>query len=182
MSRIGNLPIDIPAGVELTVDKGIVKVKGPKGELFQKLKEDITVSVEDGLITVSRPTNQKRHKAFHGLYRSLINNMVIGVSQGYVKEMELIGVGFRVANKGQLLELSLGFSHPIMFYIPDEVKVETAMEKGKPPYIKLESIDKELIGHIAAKIRAFKKPEPYKGKGIRFKGEEIKRKVGKTAE
>ena len=137
--------------------------------------------VEDGTINVTRPTDGKRHRSMHGLYRSLVNNMVEGVSKGYVKELELVGVGYRANNTGQLLELTLGYSHPVMFYIPHEVKVEAVMEKGKNPIVKLESHDKQLIGQIAAKIRAFRKPEPYKGKGIRFKGEEIRRKQGKTA-
>ncbi len=182
MSRIGKAPISLPQGVEINVSKGnLVSVKGPKGELSQQIDPDLTVEVENGEINIKRPTDQKRHRSVHGLYRSLINNMVEGVSNGYVKELELVGVGYRAANTGQLLELTLGYSHPIMFAIPDEVKVEAIMEKGKNPIVKLESIDKQLIGQIAAKIRAFRKPEPYKGKGIRFKGEEIRRKAGKTA-
>ena len=182
MSRIGNAPIEIPAGVTIDISKGnMVTVKGPKGELNQQVDPDLSLEIEDGILTVKRPTDQKRHRAMHGLYRSLVNNMVVGVSDGYVKELELIGVGYRVANTGNLLELTVGYSHPIMFYIPDEVKLETIMEKGKNPTIKLESADKQLIGQIAAKIRSFRKPEPYKGKGIRFKGEEIRRKAGKTA-
>jgi len=182
MSRIGKAPIALPAGVEVTVDNGnIVKVKGPKGELTQKIDADLTVGIDDGELTVKRPTDQKRHRAMHGLYRSLINNMVVGVSKGYTLELELQGVGYRASNTGQLLELTLGYSHPVMFYIPDEVKVEAITEKGKSPVVKLDSIDKQLIGQVAAKIRAFRKPEPYKGKGIRFKGEEIRRKAGKTA-
>ena len=182
MSRIGKAPISIPAGVDISVEKGnVVKVKGPKGELFQKVDADLTVKIEDGVLTVERPTDQKRHRSIHGLYRTLIDNMIVGVSQGYVKELELVGVGYRASNTGQLLELSVGYSHPIMFYLPDEVKLEAKMEKGKNPSIRLESHDKQLIGQIAAKIRAFRKPEPYKGKGIRFKGEEIRRKAGKTA-
>lgn len=182
MSRIGKAPISIPTGVEINVGKGnMVTVKGPKGESVQKVDPDLTVEIEDGTLTITRPTNQKRHRSIHGLYRSLIHNMVIGVSEGYVKELELIGVGYRASNTGQLLELSLGYSHPIMFYLPEEVKVEAKMEKGKSPSIRLESHDKQLIGQIAARIRAFRKPEPYKGKGIRFVGEEIRRKAGKTA-
>ena len=182
MSRIGKAPISLPQGVEINVSKGnLVSVKGPKGELTQQIDPDLTVEVENGEINIKRPTDQKRHRSVHGLYRSLINNMVEGVSKGYIKELELVGVGYRAANTGQLLELTLGYSHPIMFAIPDEVKVEAIMEKGKNPIVKLESIDKQLIGQIAAKIRAFRKPEPYKGKGIRFKGEEIRRKAGKTA-
>ncbi len=182
MSRIGKLPIPLASGVEIKVsDKNLVTVKGPKGELTQQVDQDMQISVEDGVLTINRPTDQKRHRAMHGLYRSLLNNMVIGVHEGYKIELQLIGVGYRAANTGQLLELQLGYSHPIMFYIPDEVKVTTEMTKGQPPAIILESTDKQLIGQIAAKIRAFRKPEPYKGKGILFKGEEIRRKAGKTA-
>ncbi|MCB0572718.1 MAG: 50S ribosomal protein L6, partial [Phaeodactylibacter sp.] len=142
---------------------------------------DLTVEIEDGEVTLKRPTEQQRHRAMHGLYRSLINNMVQGVSEGFVKELELVGVGYRVTNTGQLLELTLGFSHPILFALPDEVSVSTTMEKGKNPAIRLESYDKQLLGQIAAKIRSFRKPEPYKGKGVRYKGEQIRRKAGKTA-
>ncbi len=182
MSRIGKAPIAIPSGVEIKVNDGnIVAVKGPKGELKQQIDPDLSVEIEDGQLTVKRPTDQKRHRSMHGLYRSLINNMVIGVSEGYTVVLELYGVGYRCSNKGQLLELSLGYSHPVMFYLPDEVKLETKMEKGNPPTVILTSNDKQLIGQIAAKIRAFRKPEPYKGKGIRFQGEEIRRKQGKTA-
>ncbi|MEM9884277.1 MAG: 50S ribosomal protein L6 [Bacteroidota bacterium] len=182
MSRIGKMPISLPEKVEVNVSKGnVVTVKGPKGELKQNIHADMEIAMEEGVLEVKRPTNQKRHRAMHGLYRSLINNMVVGVSEGYVKELELVGVGYRCSNTGQLLELILGYSHPIMFMLPDEVKVEAKMEKGKNPSIRLESIDKQLIGQIAAKIRAFRPPEPYKGKGIRFKGEEIRRKAGKTA-
>ncbi len=182
MSRIGKAPVTIPSGVDINVSKGnLVTVKGPKGELMQQIDPDLTVEVENGELLVKRPTESKRHRSMHGLYRSLIHNMVEGVSNGFVKELEVIGVGYRVNNMGQLLELTLGFSHPIYFYIPEEVKVEAKMEKGKNPSIRLESIDKQLIGQVAAKIRAFRKPEPYKGKGIRFMGEEIRRKAGKTA-
>ena len=182
MSRIGKAPISLPKGVEIDVSKGnLVKVKGPKGELLQQIDPDLTVEVEDGQLTITRPTDQKRHRSIHGLYRSLINNMVEGVSTGFVKELELVGVGYRASNTGQLLELTLGYSHPIMFYIPNEVKVEAKMEKGKNPLVRLESIDKQLLGQVAAKIRSFRKPEPYKGKGVRFVGEEIRRKAGKTA-
>lgn len=182
MSRIGKMPVSLPSGVEVNISKGnMVKVKGPKGELYQDVHPDLSVNVEDGELEVTRPTNQKRHRAMHGLYRSLINNMVTGVTEGYVKELELVGVGYRCSNQGQLLELLLGFSHPILFYIPDEVVVEAKMEKGKNPSIRLESIDKQLIGQVAAKIRSFRPPEPYKGKGVRYKGEEIRRKAGKTA-
>lgn len=182
MSRIGKLPIPLPAKVEVSVaSDNTVTVKGPKGSLTQKIDPDIAVKIEDGVLNVERPTDQKRHRAMHGLYRSLVNNMVVGVSEGYVREMVVIGVGYRVENQGNLLTLTIGYSHPVMFYIPDEVKVTTAMEKGAPPLIRLESIDKELLGQVCAKIRAFRKPEPYKGKGIRFKGEVIRRKAGKTA-
>ena len=182
MSRIGKLPISVPAGVEINVSKGnIVTVKGPKGELTQQINPDLGVEIEDGTLTVTRPTNQKRHRAFHGLYRSLIANMIEGVSNGYTKSLELVGVGYRASNTGQLLELALGYSHPVMFYIPSEVKLETKSEKGKAPQVILSGIDKQLVGQIAAKIRGFRKPEPYKGKGVRYVGEEIRRKAGKTA-
>jgi large subunit ribosomal protein L6 len=182
MSRIGKMPITIPAGVEVKIsDKKLVTVKGPKGELSQQLDMDLDATLENGVLTITRPTEQKRHRSMHGLYRSLINNMVLGVSTGFVKELEVIGVGYRASNTGQLLEMSLGFSHPVMFYIPEEVTVTAGQEKGKNPIIKLESADKQLVGQIAAKIRSFRKPEPYKGKGIRFVGEEIRRKAGKTA-
>jgi len=182
MSRIGNAPISIPTGVTIDVSKSnLVTVKGPKGELTQQVDSDLSVGIEDGSLTVSRPTEQKRHKALHGLYRSLIFNMVEGVNTGYKIDLELVGVGYRASNTGQLLELSLGYSHPIMFAIPGEVKVETASEKGSNPKITLTSHDKQLIGQIAAKIRAFRKVEPYKGKGVRFVGEIVRRKAGKTA-
>ncbi len=182
MSRIGKAPIEIPQGVEINIsDSNLVTVKGPKGELTQQIDPDLGLKFEDGVFELSRPTEQKRHKSLHGLYRSLVANMVVGVSTGYVKELELIGVGYRVANYGNLLELTVGYSHPIMFYIPDEVKLDTVMEKGKPPSIRLESIDKQLIGQVASKIRSLRKPEPYKGKGIKYKGEILRRKAGKTA-
>ncbi|MCB0577925.1 MAG: 50S ribosomal protein L6 [Phaeodactylibacter sp.] len=182
MSRIGKAPIEMPKGVTIDVSpSNVVTVKGPKGELRQQIDPDITVKVDDGVLTVERPTEQKRHRAMHGLYRSLINNMVEGVTNGFVKELELVGVGYRASNTGQLLELTVGFSHPVMFALPDEVKVETRMEKGKNPAVRLESIDKQLLGQVAAKIRSFRKPEPYKGKGIRYMGEEVRRKVGKAA-
>jgi len=182
MSRIGKMPISIPSGVEVKInDKNVVSVKGPKGQLTQQVDPDIQVSLEDGTLSVARPTDQKRHRSLHGLYRSLINNMVEGVSNGYVKDLEVVGVGYRAANTGQLLELTLGYSHPVMFYIPSEVKVSTSQEKGKNPMIKLESADKELIGQIAAKIKSFRKSEPYKGKGIKFQGEILRRKAGKAA-
>lgn len=182
MSRIGKAPIDIPQGVNIDVSKSnLVTVKGPKGELNQQIDADLSVGIEDGVLTVSRPTDSKRHRSVHGLYRSLIHNMIVGVTDGYTLELEVIGVGYRAENKGQLLILTVGYSHPIYFAIPEEVKVTATTEKGKPPVVKLESTDKQLVGQIAAKIRAFRKPEPYKGKGIRFKGEEIRRKAGKTA-
>ena len=172
----------MPSGVQIEVSKGnLVKVKGAKGELLQQVDPDLTVSVEDGTLTVSRPTNQKRHRSLHGLYRSLIANMVEGVTNGYEKKLELVGVGFRANNTGNLLELALGYSHPIYFYVPDDLKLETVTEKGKNPTIILSGIDKQLIGQVAAKIRGFRKPEPYKGKGVRFSGEEVRRKAGKTA-
>ena len=182
MSRIGKLPISIPAGVTVTVGKdNVITVKGPKGELSQEINSDIKVSVEDGLLSVTRPSDDRIHRALHGLYRSLINNMVIGVSEGYRKELELVGVGYRASNADQLLELSLGFTHNIHMMLPPEVKLETKSERNKNPLIILESCDKQLIGQICAKIRSFRKPEPYKGKGIRFVGEVIRRKSGKAA-
>ena len=182
MSRIGKAPISIAQGVTIDIDKSnLVTVKGPKGELSEKVDSDFTFTQEDGVLTVVRPTEQKRHKSLNGLYRSLINNMVVGVSEGYKKELELIGVGYRVANTGNMLELTLGYSHPIYFVIPSELKLTTSMEKGQTPRVILEGIDKQLIGQVAAKIRAFRKPEPYKGKGIKFIDEQIRRKAGKTA-
>lgn len=182
MSRIGKLPIPLPAKVELSVaSDNTVTVKGPKGSLSQKVDPDISLSVEDGKVVLTRPTDQKRHRAMHGLYRALINNMVVGVSEGYIRQMEVIGVGYRVENQGNLLTLTVGYSHPVIFSIPNELKITTAMEKGSAPSIRLEGIDKELLGQVCAKIRAIRKPEPYKGKGIMFKGEEIRRKAGKTA-
>lgn len=172
----------MPSGVAVTVgEDNIVTVKGPKGELSQQVNPDIKVKVEDGVLTVERPTDDKDHRAMHGLYRSLIHNMVVGVSEGYRKEMELVGVGYRVSNDGQVIELSLGYTHSIFLQLPKEVKVETKMERNKNPLIVLESCDKQLIGQVCAKIRSFRKPEPYKGKGIRFVGEVIRRKSGKTA-
>jgi large subunit ribosomal protein L6 len=182
MSRIGKMPISLPAKVEISVaSDNTVTVKGPKGALTQKVDPDISVSVEDGKIVVTRPTEQKRHKAMHGLYRALLNNMVTGVSEGYTREMQIIGVGFRVESQGNLVTFSIGYSHPVMLSIPSEIKVTTGMEKGTPPYIRLEGIDKELLGQVCAKIRSFRKPEPYKGKGIIYKGEQVRRKAGKTA-
>ncbi len=182
MSRIGKLPIKIPTGVTINVnDKNVVTVKGPKGELTQELKGDISVTIEDNSLTVVRPTEQKKHKALHGLYRSLINNMVIGVSDGYKIVQELVGVGYKASNTGQLLELGLGYSHNIFIELPKEIKLETVTERGKNPLIIMESYDKQLIGQVAAKIRSLRKPEPYKGKGIKFQGEVLRRKAGKSA-
>ena len=182
MSRVGKAPVSIPSGVTIDISKGnMITVKGPKGELKQQADPDLEFKVEDGTVTIARPTEQKRHKAMHGLYRALLSNMVDGVANGVSKELQLVGVGYRVTNTGNLLELSLGYSHPIFFYVPDEVKVEAKMEKGSPPTILLNSHDKQLVGQVAAKIRSFRKVEPYKGKGIRFAGEQIRRKAGKTA-
>ena len=181
MSRIGNSPITLPQGVELKVDGNVVTVKGKLGELTQTITEDIAVKLEDGTITLERPSESKKHKAAHGLYRALINNMVEGVSKGYTKELELVGVGYRASNQGQKLDLALGFSHNIVLDLAPEIKVETVSEKGKNPIVKLTSHDKQLVGQVAAKIRSFRKPEPYKGKGIKFVGEVIRRKAGKSA-
>jgi large subunit ribosomal protein L6 len=181
MSRIGKLPIHLPKGVSVTVKDHIVKVKGPLGELEQTVDPDITLNVEGDIVTLIRPTEQRRHKALHGLYRSLINNMVVGVSEGYTIQQEVVGVGYRAEAKGQLLELSLGFSHDVVMELPPEIKVETKTEKRANPIITLKSIDKQLIGHVAAKIRSLRKPEPYKGKGIKFTTEVLRRKAGKTA-
>jgi large subunit ribosomal protein L6 len=182
MSRIGKLPIEIPEKVEVEISKGnLVKVKGPKGELQRLLHAEMLIKKEDNTIIIERPTEQKRHKALHGLTRTLLANMVEGVSQGFKIQQELVGVGYKVSNQGQKLEMSLGFSHDIVFMIPNEVKVETETVKGKNPVIRLESFDKELLGLVASKIRALRKPEPYKGKGIKYTGEEIRRKAGKTA-
>lgn len=185
MSRIGKLPISIPAGVNVTLSNGLVSVKGPKGELSQKVDSSIIVKVEDNEITFeideNSPVNYKQKAAFHGLYRSLVHNMVVGVSEGYKKVLELVGVGYRVSNQGNVIEFSLGYTHPIFIELPAEVKVETKSERNQNPILMLESCDKQLLGLICAKIRSFRKPEPYKGKGILFKGEVIRRKSGKTA-
>jgi large subunit ribosomal protein L6 len=182
MSRIGKKPIELPNGVTLDVSaENVVTVKGPKGELKQEVNPDIKVKVEEGTVVLERPTEQKRHKAMHGLYRSLINNMIMGVSVGFKKELELVGVGYRASTQGNILELNLGYSHNIFMAIPDEVTVAAETPKGKNPTVTLESIDKQLIGQVAAKIKSLRKVEPYKGKGIRFKGEQIRRKAGKTA-
>ena len=182
MSRIGKAPIGIPAGVTITVsDKNLVTVKGPKGELTQQVDQDIKVEQEDGQLLVKRPTDQKRHKALHGLYRSLLNNMVVGVTEGYRTTQELVGVGYRASAQGSTLDLTLGFSHQVVLILPKEVKVSTTSDKGKNPTITLESIDKQLLGQVAAKIRSLRAPEPYKGKGIKFAGEQLRRKAGKSA-
>ena len=181
MSRIGKAPVAIIDGVTVTVSGSTVTVKGPKGELKQEINPAITVEVKDGEVNVARSSDQKDHRSLHGLTRALINNMVVGVTKGYKTEQELVGVGYRAANQGQLLDLSLGYSHNIILQIPEEVKITTASERGKSPVITLESIDKQLIGAVAAKIRSLRKPEPYKGKGIRFVGEHIRKKAGKTA-
>ena len=183
MSRIGKAPIAIPAGVTVTVDAdhSTVTVKGPKGTLTQKYNPDLTVTVEDGHIHVTRPSDDIEHRAQHGLFRALIHNMVVGVSEGYKKELELVGVGYRAAASGQVLELSLGYSHAIYIQLPPEVKVEAKSERNKNPLIILESDDKQLLGQVCAKIRSLRKPEPYKGKGIKFVGEVIRRKSGKSA-
>jgi len=181
MSRIGKNPINLTKGVEINVsDDKIITVKGPKGVLTQKLDDAISLNIEDGVITVSRKSDSKDDRSKHGLYRSLINNMIIGVSEGYKIEQELIGVGYRAKVTGQELELSLGYSHPIIIQLPDEVKVSTETLKGKAPVITLESFDKQLVGMIASKIRSFRKPEPYKGKGVRYMGEQVRRKAGKS--
>ena len=182
MSRVGKAPIAIPAGVTVTVsDDNVVTVKGPKGQLTQAVDGDITIAQEDGHIVVQRPSEQKRHKALHGLYRALINNMVVGVTTGYKLELELVGVGYRATNTGNTLDLVLGFSHHYVFQLPQEIKVTTTADKGKNPTIILESIDKQLIGQVAVKIRSLRAPEPYKGKGIKFVGEVLRRKAGKSA-
>lgn len=181
MSRIGKAPIALPKGVEVSVSKNnLVTVKGPKGSLKQQIDPDLTIEIEGETLTVQRPTDQKRHKTVHGLYRSLINNMITGVSTGFKADIELVGVGYRAANTGRLLELTLGFSHPILFMLPDEINLETKQDKGGNPTIIMECIDKQLLGQISAKIRSFRKPEPYKGKGVRFVGEVVRRKLGKT--
>lgn len=181
MSRIGKAPIEIPAGVTVKIDNNVVTVKGPKGELKQEVNHELEVKVEDNHIVLTRPSDDRDHRAQHGLYRALIHNMVVGVSTGYRKEMELVGVGYRAAATGQVLELSLGFSHAIYIKLPAEVKVEAKSERNKNPLIILESGDKQLLGQVCAKIRSLRKPEPYKGKGIKFVGEVIRRKSGKSA-
>jgi large subunit ribosomal protein L6 len=181
MSRIGKNPITIPSGVEVKVDGTVITVKGPKGTLSQEIESSVELNITDGVITLSRESDAPAHRAKHGLYRALINNMIVGVSEGYKKEMEVVGVGYRATTAGQRLELALGFSHPIVIELPSEIIVSAETAKGQPPLIRLESHDKQLIGQVAAKIRSFRKPEPYKGKGIKFKGEQIRRKAGKSA-
>ncbi len=182
MSRIGNNPIELPQGVTITVgDNNSVLVKGKLGELSKTFHADLTMKVEENSVAVERPSNSKEHKSFHGLTRSLLNNMIIGVNEGFKKELELVGVGYRASNSGQKLELALGFSHNVIFEIPTEVKVVTLSEKGKNPTITLTSMDNQLLGAVAAKIRSLRKPEPYKGKGIKYVGEQLRRKAGKTA-
>lgn len=182
MSRIGKAPITLPKNVTVEVMGGnVVKVKGPKGELFQPVDQDITVKIDNGVVTVERPTEQKRHKALHGTYRSLLNNMVTGVSDGYTKQLELVGVGYRAAVTKQVLELQVGYSHPVVVLLPEEIKASAKQDKGQNPIITLECNDKELLGLVCAKIRSIRKPEPYKGKGIKFVGEILRRKAGKSA-
>jgi large subunit ribosomal protein L6 len=180
MSRIGKNPVEIPSGVTLEVNEGVITVKGKLGQLTQEFS-DVTVKVEDGQVLVERSSDHKDHRAKHGLYRSLISNMVNGVSTGFTKELELVGVGYRASNQGQKLDLALGFSHNIVLEVAPEVKLETISEKGKNPIVKLTSHDKQLLGQVAAKIRGFRRPEPYKGKGVKFVGEVLRRKAGKSA-
>jgi len=182
MSRIGKQPVIVPSGVTVTVGKdNVVTVKGPKGELKESIDRDITVEVVDGQVNLVRPTDQIRHRALHGLYRSLVSNLVKGVTDGYVRKLELIGVGFKASSQGNILDLALGYSHNIIVEIPKELKVATAQEKGQNPIITLEGIDKQLIGQVAAKLRSLRKPEPYKGKGVRYVGEVVRKKAGKAA-
>jgi large subunit ribosomal protein L6 len=181
MSRIGKSPVNIPSGVNVKVDGKVVTVSGPKGELTQEIDSSVSLTIEDGVITFTRESDAPHVRAKHGLYRSLLNNMITGVSEGFKKELEIVGVGFRATATGQSLELALGFSHPFVFEIPKEIKVSADTQKGKAPLVTLESHDKQLLGQVAAKIRSLRKPEPYKGKGVRFLGEEIRRKAGKSA-
>jgi len=182
MSRIGKKPVEIPSGVTITIGKdNVVTIKGPKGELKQAVDTDIKLELKDSSLELVRPTEQIRHRAMHGLYRSLISNMVKGVTEGYVKKLELVGVGFKAANQGNILDLALGYSHNIIFEIPKELKIVTSQEKGQNPIITLESVDKQLLGQVCAKIRGLRKPEPYKGKGVKFVGEVLRRKAGKSA-
>ncbi len=182
MSRIGKQPITIPSGVTVSVNaENVVTVKGPKGELKESINRDIVVEINDGQVNLTRPTNQIRHRAMHGLYRALIANMVKGVTEGFKKDLELVGVGYKAANTGNVLDLALGYSHNIIFEIPKELKVTTVTEKGQNPKIFLEGVDKQLIGQVAAKLRSLRKPEPYKGKGVKYVGEQLRRKAGKAA-
>lgn len=181
MSRIGKLPIEIPQGVQVTVNKSSVFVKGKVGELTQQVNPDIAVIVKDNQVVLERPTEQKRHKSMHGMYRSIIANMIKGVSEGYKIQQELVGVGYKATHKGQVLELIVGFSHNVILELPKEIKLETKTEKGSNPTVFLQSADKQLLGQVAAKIRSIRAPEPYKGKGIKFAGEQLRRKAGKTA-
>ncbi len=182
MSRIGKQPVVIPAGVTITVNsENVVTVKGPKGELKEAVDRDITVSIQDHEVVFARPTDQIRHRAMHGLYRALVGNMVKGVTEGFKKDLELVGVGYKAANTGNVLDLALGYSHNIIFEVPKELKVATLTEKGQNPKIMLEGIDKQLIGQVAAKLRSLRKPEPYKGKGVKYAGEILRRKAGKAA-
>jgi len=181
MSRIGNLPISIPSGVTVSQKDNVVTVKGPKGELSQYVNPDINVEIKDGTISFTRSAEDAPRRSMHGLYRALINNMVVGVSQGYKKELELVGVGYRVSNQGQVLEFAVGYTHNIFLQLPKEIKIETKSERNQNPLVILESCDKQLLGQVCAKIRTFRKPEPYKGKGIKFVGEQIRRKAGKSA-
>jgi len=181
MSRIGKSPVTIPSGVSVNIKDSVVEVKGPKGTITQDINPDIIVKVEDAEVKLERPSEQKKFKALHGLYRSLINNMVIGVTEGYKKELELVGVGFKAVASGNILELNLGYSHNVYFAVPGELKVTAETAKGKNPVVTLEGIDKQLIGHVAAEIKKLRKVEPYKGKGIRFLGEQIRKKAGKSA-
>ena len=182
MSRIGKKPIAVPTGVTITVSaENVITVKGPKGELKQAMDRDIKAEIKDGHLEFVRPTEQIRHRAMHGLYRSLVANMVKGVTEGYKRQLELIGVGFKASNQGNLLDLALGYSHNIIFEIPKELKLATSQEKGENPKIMLEGTDKQLIGQVAAKIRGLRKPEPYKGKGVRYTGEVVRKKAGKAA-
>lgn len=181
MSRIGKAPITVPNGVTVTVEPGMIVAKGPKGEVSQAIHPEMIIAQEEGVLTVNRPSDSKEHRSLHGLYRSLINNMVVGVSEGHKVRQELIGVGYKVSNQGQILDFSLGYSHRIMFEIPKEIKLVTETVKGSPPTVIMECTDKQLLGQVAAKIRSFRKPEPYKGKGIRFAGEVLRKKAGKSA-
>lgn len=182
MSRIGKKPVEVPSGVTITLGKdNVVTVKGPKGELKQAIDRDIIVEINGNIVEFKRPTDQIRHRAMHGLYRSLIGNMVKGVTEGFTKQLELVGVGYKASNQGNLLDLALGYSHNIIIEVPKELTIATSQEKGQNPMIKLDSIDKQLLGQVCAKIRSLRKPEPYKGKGVKFAGEVLRRKAGKSA-